>query len=274
MVLGASVLAADFFQYMSFPFSVDAIHFDEDTNPMAVVAPPFQFSFGLSSAFFQVLFWLCVGVTVATFALVANAFRTIGEAGERTLRGRVFALTAALAWLLSTLLFIPVARTLLAGLACETDSESGERVVVEAPALACWSPPHLGMVAGAGVGLAMLVPLTLRLVVLNGDIHRMAVYFWLQWRFDTPYTGKIHALSVRSAAFSRSQTVVELAMVAFAVFFETVSQTALAAVFLAGVLFLIVANLWKPPFWRFASFFRGGRKGGGGVVDGWMDGWM
>eukprot|EP00050_Salpingoeca_kvevrii_P019777 m.90459 g.90459 ORF g.90459 m.90459 type:complete len:947 (+) comp8567_c0_seq3:90-2930(+) len=237
---GMTVLISDFFQYLSFPFTVPSLHWDDDSHPFTEALPPLQFDFSLGSAFVW-LFWAVVAAAILVFVLVHNSFKFVGRSAFLS---RVLWLgTTALAWASSQVLFIPFSRTLLSVWLCNADSQLERDSTIR-----CWGGEHLAMVVAGTLGLILLLVITLRLSFVNGDLSRIAVYFWKSWSFDRPFVGKIHLLSRRSAALNRAQVLVSSVMLAFSIFADDSSLVASIS-FLIASLFLAGCTFFVPPFW-------------------------
>eukprot|EP00002_Diphylleia_rotans_P008487 TRINITY_DN1835_c0_g2_i2.p2 TRINITY_DN1835_c0_g2~~TRINITY_DN1835_c0_g2_i2.p2 ORF type:complete len:353 (+),score=70.95 TRINITY_DN1835_c0_g2_i2:2262-3320(+) len=124
----------------------------------------------------------------------------------------------------------------------------------------CWEGYHGFMVFSAVLTLLIFLPTCLRLSEVNGDMNRVAVYFWKTWSFDQPDVRKIHRMSRQSAKFNRSQLISKLLMLLYVLFAgESAPKYLSATVLLLTTLLMSMATIQYPPFHdKYVNYFRFG----------------
>jgi hypothetical protein len=158
---GLLVIVSDFFQFMAFPFTVDLNW--NNNNPSTSAFPPVQFDFDVDidvGSWFKWLYSFSVAFVLLMAVLFHSAYRFVGEAREPSLKGYIWKLTALIVWTGSTVLLIPVFRTLLSVFKCE-DGDSGDRVLTTEPTITCWDRSHIIMCAFVAPTMLVYVFMTM-----------------------------------------------------------------------------------------------------------------
>eukprot|EP00002_Diphylleia_rotans_P008491 TRINITY_DN1835_c0_g2_i6.p1 TRINITY_DN1835_c0_g2~~TRINITY_DN1835_c0_g2_i6.p1 ORF type:complete len:868 (+),score=134.43 TRINITY_DN1835_c0_g2_i6:69-2672(+) len=261
--VGALTLVTDFFQLSSFPFTLE-FPWAED-NPAQEAAPPFQFDFGGVSFDYEAFFWAVVllvttfnGLFYSSYLFVTGGLTNPGNSSSAPqppgYQQKLWSLTCLMSSLLTTSLFLPFCRIAFSIFKCS----DGRLDLLED--IECWEGYHGFMVFSAVLTLLIFLPTCLRLSEVNGDMNRVAVYFWKTWSFDQPDVRKIHRMSRQSAKFNRSQLISKLLMLLYVLFAgESAPKYLSATVLLLTTLLMSMATIQYPPFHdKYVNYFRFG----------------
>src|SRR5690554_912153 len=65
------------------------------------------------------------------------------------------------------------------------------------PNVTCWDLRHICHLAVVVIILIFYLPLCYRMATVDGDLSKVAFYWWKTWKFDKSDTRNLHALSKR-----------------------------------------------------------------------------
>lgn len=248
---GLVVILSNFMALLSFPFSI-RIPWHKKTNPLVKVSPPFSFNFSfIREHSYQIMLWGIYACVLVSFILMHTAYLYVSTADTIRAHRYLWKLANLVLWLATSLLLVPFNRSMISVYNCETPVNSTVSVVVEDNSIECWEPYHAVLCVFSGVCLALFLFMSLRLVFVNSELSRAAVYFWTNWTFDRPSVGHVHLLSLRSALFARTQLLLEIALICISLFLnKSASNRDVAIAFLVISIMLIVATFMYPPYWK------------------------
>lgn len=75
---------------------------------------------------------------------------------------------------------------------------NGQQVIFDYPEVTCWKGIHYFYFIFSIVLLLLYFPLALRMVNVDGDLNKVAIYWWKTWKFDKPDIRDMHLVSKRS----------------------------------------------------------------------------
>ena len=187
-----------------------------------------------------------------TFALFHSSYNFLRDGTANTVRGLIWRGTSFICWLMTAIMFIPVIRTFTNVYRCVDVPVLG--AVLQADnTIQCWNAAHLMYTIPAAVGLLLFIFISIRLIRVLNDLSRVAVFFWVNWQFDEPDVSKVHLASKRSSAYTITQSLAAVVLLALSIFGQDQTPLAVSATFLGITSFLIVTGFIWLPYWRYDS---------------------
>ena len=187
-----------------------------------------------------------------TFAVFHSSYNFLRDSNANTIRGLIWRGTSFICWLMTAIMFIPVIRTFTNVYRCVDVPVLG--AVLQADnTIQCWNASHLMYTIPAAVGLLLFIFISIRLIRVLNDLSRVAVFFWVNWRFDEPDVTKVHIASKRSSAYTITQSLAAVVLLALSIFGQDQTPLAVSATFLGITSFLIVTGFIWLPYWRYDS---------------------
>ncbi|KAH3758879.1 Rac1 protein [Pelomyxa schiedti] len=215
VIVGLVMILVEWAQLSAFAFSSGIPWWNK--NPLLKIASSLQLNF-LSIDGMQAFLALYIisAVGIVLFQLAFAYSYKIQSSEDYSCKRNLWYPSCFICWLMSTVCFIPAVRNLFQVFPCYGDH-------VEGSDIGCWSASQIVMMIVALPIVAGYVPLSLRMVGVDGSLSRVSVFFWKyeKWSLDKPDLRNVHSLSRRSLRSNGSFLIINF-------------LTTLASVFLAA----------------------------------------
>lgn len=135
------------------------------------------------------------------------------------------------------------------------------------PTVVCWEGIHIFYFMFSIILLILYFPLVLRMVNVDGDLNKVAIYWWKTWKFDKPDLRDMNLFSKKTVhiffllqtklkllqnfikvQFERLYFILKLILVIISIFAREVSLANMIALFLVSLINMGTV-FWIPPYY-------------------------